>query len=380
MTRPVLVVGLPRSGTTWVARVLGTAPGAVVVEEPDNEKTSPAAVAAKRRLGRFPVLDVGGGAGRVPGTSLQRYAALWAWALAGAPADARLRRAQRLLMGADFDALEARVSRGARHPRILAAAWLGRSLPSPREAGTATPVSPMPGGAATAGGSPGVGKVGLRAGDAAVRVVAKTVHGVLAAEWLVQRFDVDVVVVFRHPANVVASWLRMRLPDRDRRLDRVPAVQEGLVHPLGLPAPGDTALARVCWQAGLLTTALEVAVARHPEWHVVVHEELCRHPAGGFRPLFDAVGLQWGPATDARLAEDDRPGHEYATQRVAAELPEAWRSRLRPDELDAVRRVLPTFPLQRWRPEHFDPQLPPRPAPRLGEAWAAGRAAPAGQA
>jgi hypothetical protein len=60
---PVLVVGVPRSGTTWTARVLGAALGTRLVMEPDNEKISAPAILPKRRLGRFPVLASGQSAG-----------------------------------------------------------------------------------------------------------------------------------------------------------------------------------------------------------------------------------------------------------------------------------------------------------------------------
>src|SRR5581483_1257337 len=55
----ILVIGPPRSGTTWVEQVLGRAAGARVVHEPDNETCSPFALRAKATLGRFPVLAAG---------------------------------------------------------------------------------------------------------------------------------------------------------------------------------------------------------------------------------------------------------------------------------------------------------------------------------
>src|SRR5471032_1813404 len=74
-SKPIVVLGLPRSGTTWTARLLACAPGTTAVMEPDNEKTSVTAVDAKRKVGRFPVL---GARDESP-----LYGDLWAWALAG---------------------------------------------------------------------------------------------------------------------------------------------------------------------------------------------------------------------------------------------------------------------------------------------------------
>ncbi len=55
-TSSVLVAGLPRSDTTWIAEVLRRASGLPYVHEPDHEKIWPMAWVAKRELHRFPYL------------------------------------------------------------------------------------------------------------------------------------------------------------------------------------------------------------------------------------------------------------------------------------------------------------------------------------
>ena len=50
----ILVAGLPRSGTTWVAEVLGRTAGARYLHEPDNHLVRPDAWWAKRRPRRLP--------------------------------------------------------------------------------------------------------------------------------------------------------------------------------------------------------------------------------------------------------------------------------------------------------------------------------------
>ena len=57
--RRVLVAGIPRSGTTWVGRVLGQADGSCYVHEPDNHLVRPEAWWAKRELGAYPRLHPG---------------------------------------------------------------------------------------------------------------------------------------------------------------------------------------------------------------------------------------------------------------------------------------------------------------------------------
>jgi hypothetical protein len=321
MTRPVLVLGLPRSGTTWTAQILAGAAGAIGVMEPDNEKTSAMALGAKRQVGRFPVLD--------PGESAVSYGRLWSWALSGAPTGWGLAVGDRLLRSAGPAEREAAVS--------------GRPSARLRLAGLAAGVDSRP---AALSGPPG-GRGGS-AGAGVGRVVAKSVHAPLAAEWLARAFDVDVLVLLRHPANVLASWLELDLPDRDRGLDRLPAVRRRYIAPWGIALPGPTALERAVWHLGLMTAALEEAAARHPQWTVRLHEDLCVDPAERFQALFTTLGLDWSEAVAAALEAGDRPGAGFALQRRSSEAADAWRTRLGATELEALRRGLADFPLQHW--------------------------------
>src|SRR3974390_1628017 len=86
---PIVIVGLPRSGTTWTLRVLGTSPGAIKTLEPDHEEKFAAAIHAKRKLGRYPSLE--------PGQRAAAYRSLWEWILAGGQDTWRSIQARRLL-------------------------------------------------------------------------------------------------------------------------------------------------------------------------------------------------------------------------------------------------------------------------------------------
>jgi len=304
--RPLLVVGVPRSGTTWTSNVLGATAGARLVAEPDNEKLSVPAIWAKRRLGRFPVLD--------DGDHSFRYWQLWRWAFSGAKSGLRLSLAQHQLRQATDEDLEALVQ--------------GRLTPSLRVAGI---LAALPRGASP----PGIS-------------VVKSVHACLGVEWLAARFEVDVLVILRHPANVLASWLDLDLPDRDRDLGALSRVQERFVRPWGVPAPGASDLERAIWELGLLTCALEQAASKHPEWHVRTHEQLCSDPEAQFRALARDLGLELGPVALDVLRSSDKPGTGFSVERRTAGLADSWRGRLGSHEVDTLLRVLSPFPIRTW--------------------------------
>jgi hypothetical protein len=323
-SRPVLVAGIPRSGTTWTAQVLAHARGSALLHEPDNEKEHLAALRAKRLLGRFPVLR--------PGDSAPAYEDLWRRALSGMPEPASRRNtiATRLWLRATPEQREAAVS--------------GRLPPGLRLARALARTSARPGRGEDGGG-----------------LVVKSVHAPLALEWLAQRFPgVHVVVVLRHPANVLSSWRELALPDQDRGLDRHPAVRDGLLRTWAVPLPLDGAVHRAAWQVCLLTAALLDAAARHPQWLVVEHDDLCRRPVERFAGLSSALGIGWNDRAEQYLLASDAAGEGFAVHRRTAEQPGRWRSRLTAEEVDVLSFTLRQFPLlERWSEDVASPTAGP---------------------
>lgn len=310
---PVLVVGIPRSGTTWTGNTLSRAAGLPLIHEPDNEKEYLSALLAKRGLGRFPALR--------PGDPAPLYERVWRSAFVGLSADTATRRwraAGRLWSGVEAVHRERAV---LGHPS--------------RRARTAM---------AVAGPIPTV--------QSSAAAVVKSVHVPLSLDWLTDRFPtVRVVVVLRHPANVLSSWREMRLPDQDRALDRQPAVRRTYLTPwhVSPPSTNATPLFRAAWQVCLLTAVLLDAVSRRPEWSVVYHEELCVDPVRRFTALAGGLGMPGSDEVERYLRESDRPGTGFTVERRADEQSDRWRTRLGPDGINALSAAVTAFPgLDRW--------------------------------
>jgi hypothetical protein len=316
-TRPVLVVGAPRSGTTWVANTLARGCRVPYIEEPDNHFRLAAAYNAKRVLGRggMPLVDEDDRSGR-----LSDFDALWESAAAGAKTRGPSTRA------ADWLVVRARPARVAealradgREPALLR---LARRLARP------------PGGRATG------------------PLVVKSVYAPLAVEWIAARRRCWVIVVLRSPLNVVSSWyaLGWLAESEPEPLSTVtPDALERLRRRFDAPPPPSSRLGRTALLIGLLTCWLDEAAARNPGWHRVVHEKISAAPHAGFATLASAAGLQWSSEGDRLLETSNRPGRGYALERVAADLGDAWRSRLSAAQQREAQAVLEALPL----PEEF---------------------------
>lgn len=312
MTR-VLILGVPRSGTTWSGRALGATEGTAYVNEPDGF-VDPYALRIMLAHGEHPAIAAGDPA--------PDYERLWRGALdGGRPADTVRDRAARFLYART--PVEARRAARASHdlpPRLRAV----RALATP-----------------------------LVADPAARHVVVKTVLACLSAEWLVRHCaDARVLYVERHPYNVLSSWRDLGFVRNGREYQRVAAWAEAR---WGVTRPADDAphLALQSFFFGVLTAALRETAAAHPEWVRTTHEHLCVDSATRFASLADSLGLEWGARAAAFVSESDLTDTDEAatatdrpfrTRRSTADQPDRWRERLSEEERGVIDATLAAFP------------------------------------
>ncbi|MFM7270466.1 MAG: sulfotransferase [Actinomycetes bacterium] len=308
----VLILGVPRSGTTWSGRALGATDGAAYVNEPDGF-AEPYAFRVMLARGEHPAV--------APQDSAPDYERLWRGAFEGGrPAQTLRDRAARFLYArTPVDVRRAARATHSIPPRLQAVRRL--SLP-------------------------------LVADPTARHVVVKTVLACLSAEWLARRCaDARVLFVERHPYNVLSSWRDLGFVRSGREFDRVATWAR---ERWGVSAPGDGAphLALQAHFFGVLTAALRESASAHPEWIRTTHEHLCVNSEARFAALASTLGLEWGERAAAFVAESDIGGQEAAaaanrpfrTRRATADQPDRWRERLSDEERTIIDRTLAPFP------------------------------------
>jgi hypothetical protein len=304
--RRVLVLGIPRSGTTWVAQALGRTSGATYVHEPDGDE-EPFAFRARYhdKLLHYPVLT---GDDAAP-----EYARLWYAAFEG--------------VGSGF----------ARLRRIVAKRAFSRSTTDDRRrAMSAHTLSPWLR-IAVAGAAPRVPAPGAEA------VVVKSVNAPLSGEWVARRFTPRVLIVTRDLRNVMASWMELwaaRGPT-PAMYDAIRA-QARRRWDVQVP-PTDDPVEGVATLCAVMMLAL-VDTARARDWTVLSHEDACVDSAAKLSAIAATLGLEWGDAAEAYLDASNRPGAGYATQRVSEDLPEQWRTKLGADTISVIEHVVERFP------------------------------------
>ncbi len=179
----------------------------------------------------------------------------------------------------------------------------------------------------------------------------------MSVQWLAATFDLEVLVLLRHPAAVLASWQSLGLPEHYVRLERVPEVRRRCEE-WGVPLPGPDELEHTVWLLGVLLTSLEQA-ARDSGFALRTHEQMCLSPVDEFRALYRELGLEWTDMADHNLYSLNRPGQGWTVERAAEDQPDLWKTRLSPATVEVMQRVLAPFPFRTWTAE--DLQLSPGP-------------------
>ncbi len=128
------------------------------------------------------------------------------------------------------------------------------------------------------------------------RPLVKDPIAFFSAEWLASRFDMDVVVMIRHPAAVASSLKRRNFVFPFSHFLAQPLLMERHLY------PWETEISEfvecehdVVDQAALLWKLIyHVAIKYrniHEDWNFVRHEDLSRDPVRGFRELFGRLNV-----------------------------------------------------------------------------------------
>jgi hypothetical protein len=314
----VLIAGVPRSGTTWIARMLASTEGTTLLFEPDNHQMYPFAFKAKRALrgGYYPL--------PAPSADTSTYEELWRNAFGAG--------------GSSFSATESvrravahRLLRSGRDERIRRAFTSAERIAGRLRLAEALAIPERP---------------QQLSGD----LLVKSVYAPLALEWVADLVDAKVVIVLRDLRNIVSSWAELgwlASPEEDELAASDPEVHEAMRLQFGVPPLASTTspIGRLTWLLGLYTLALEGAARRHPDWHVVRHEEIASHLPHSLQALAGELGLRWTEKAETAIAAATRPGRGFEIGRLPETLRDAWRKRLTQEQIAEVDAVLATFPL-----------------------------------
>jgi hypothetical protein len=199
-----------------------------------------------------------------------------------------------------------------------------------------------------------------------LRPLLKDPIALFSAEWLARTFDMQVVVMIRHPVAFVSSLKKLHWQFRFRGWLQQEALLRDWLHPF-------EAEMRRYWnrppdivdQGILMWNAMHHVIAqyreRHPEWKFVRHEDLAAAPLEGFAGLYDYLGLTFDDRVRKAITRSSEPGNptevppwrRRAVKRDSLAATRTWTERLTPDEVARVREgtsehAAPFYPGDDW--------------------------------
>jgi hypothetical protein len=170
---------------------------------------------------------------------------------------------------------------------------------------------------------------------------------VFSAEWLASTFNMQAVMLIRHPAAIVSSYKRLGWTHQLEHFLDQPLLMREYLHPYEKEikefAGGEHDLIE---QASLLWKLIHHMILHyqqvHPDWIYVRHEDLSNNPQLEYQLLFERLNLGMSPATK-RFIEDssisDNPvesDHPYTIKLNSLKTTTAWKTRLSPVEIERV--------------------------------------------
>lgn len=189
------------------------------------------------------------------------------------------------------------------------------------------------------------------------RPLIKDPFAVFSAPWFAGRLGCQVVITVRHPAAFASSLKRLNWPFDFSHLLEQPLLMRDWLEPYReemlrlLPPQGEASANDVIAQAGLLWRLVYQAVAQYrqqfPQFLIVRHEDLSLDPLGGFRQLYQALGLAFTPQVQETIlasSSSENP-QELSNRSVHAVRLDSraslhnWKRRLTGEEITRVRSL-----------------------------------------
>lgn len=287
--KPLLVTGSHRSGTTWVGKMLASTPQLGYIHEPFNPLHRPGTCAAT-----FP------------------YWFAYVTEENEAPFYLPLKQTLKFhfALGADLAATRAPI-----HVARMAKNFSNFSLYRLRHA---TPLLKDP-------------------------------IALFSAEWLARRFDMNVVVLIRHPAAFASSLRRLNWKHDFANFVNQPLLMKEQLQPFEAEIIKFAEQEQdILDQAILLWRIMHYMIAQyqkaHEDWVFLRHEDLSQDPSAHFEHLFKQFNLHFSKHVQTVIQDysgednptDAKKGHTF-TKRDSKSNIKSWKKKLTEDEITHIR-------------------------------------------
>jgi len=182
-----------------------------------------------------------------------------------------------------------------------------------------------------------------------VRPLVKDPIAVFSAEWLASAFDMDVIVLIRHPAAFASSLKRKNWTHPFSHFLEQPLLMKDHLHPFEAEIKEYAEKEHgIIDQATLLWRFIHHMIIKyqknHNDWVFIRHEDLSRDPLRGFENLFNKLNLRFSEHVREVIKEhsdaanpSEPPEGGDSLKRDSQSNIWNWKSRLTTSEIEKIR-------------------------------------------
>jgi hypothetical protein len=180
-------------------------------------------------------------------------------------------------------------------------------------------------------------------------VLLKLIYASLNLTWLSARFPrARQVCIVRHPCGQFESWQRLGWEPEPARLLGIERLMADHLHPFESLLGGASSY----WErAGALWAAMTYVLHRQTiadgRRVIVSYEWLCGEPVARLEQLYRRLELKWSPEAEQFLRSSDREGdtRPYSLKRSSRTQVDVWKQRLTAEQVGDCRRFVEPFGL-----------------------------------
>ncbi|MFC1887843.1 sulfotransferase [Candidatus Cloacimonadota bacterium] len=282
----ILLVSVPRSGSTWIGSVIAHEKNSFMVYEPDNEEVNLRAAFYKRKYSRYPYLT-----GRDNSTE---YYALF----------------NRVFNKIVFPDKRNSMYLHKQKQKILRRLFKRRTLQI----------------------------MSYDEGKKITKLV-KSVHCGLALEFLIKNFQFKPVILLRHPANIALSFQKMNLSESEIDLSADNKLYNDYLKPYYLKIEQlRQPLEKIGFQIGFFYFYFAELKKKYKDIMIINHDEIINDPEKEFKKLFASLGLIWSNMVEHFVSSTNKPGEGHQIYRVLDNEKDKWKIHFSEDQLEQLRK------------------------------------------
>lgn len=174
------------------------------------------------------------------------------------------------------------------------------------------------------------------------RQLVKDPIAVLSAEWLAERFDMEVVVLIKHPAGFVASAKNRNydfpfehLLEQQELMERYLFPFEDEIKEFIKEKKDAVTQAILLWK--LIYHVVHIYQGKYPNWIFLRNEDIALDPEGTFQNLFDSLNIPLTASIRKTIYEHSHSSKSTHTRRDSRKSVKSWKKILTQEEISQVK-------------------------------------------